>query len=199
MAKKEDRRIQKSRKHIKHAFTELIQEKGLGEISVHEIAEKADINRGTFYLHYQDKYDLFEKYVDELLDELIMVIEPSNQEKRKMITGEVGRKRRENYQQFFKHFQMHACFYQAMFSYKGGPYFYDRFLEELKKYFCREFKAFGVIENNVKVEENFLVNFIVYAFFGVVKYWFASDMSDSPETMGDQLDTLLCSMFQSPL
>lgn len=198
MVKKEDRRIKKSRKHIKNAFLDLIQEKSLGEISIYEIAEKADINRGTFYLHYQDKYDLFETYVDELLDELILVLEPSNQEKWKIINEETAGERRGNYQQFFKHFQTHSCFYQAMFSYKGGPYFYDRFLEVLKEYFCREFKTFGVIENNVKVDEYFLVNFITYAFFGVVKYWFANDMYDAPETMGNQLDTLLCSMFRSP-
>jgi len=48
MAKKEDRRIQKSRKTIKKAFIELLDEKGFGNISVHDIAEKADISRGIF-------------------------------------------------------------------------------------------------------------------------------------------------------
>lgn len=49
-----------------------------------DIAERADINRGTFYLHYQDKYDLFERSVDDMLEELAKAVGPTEDEKRIM-------------------------------------------------------------------------------------------------------------------
>ena len=44
--------------------------KRIQDITVREISEKADINRGTFYLHYRDIFDLMEQIENELLEEL---------------------------------------------------------------------------------------------------------------------------------
>ncbi len=52
---------------IRYAFITLLKEKSLEDITVHEIVEKALINRSTFYLHYKDKYDLYDAIVDDLL------------------------------------------------------------------------------------------------------------------------------------
>ena len=59
---KEDLRIRKTRAAIKDALYELTREKTYQEISVMDIAQRAMINRSTFYLHYKDK--------DALLDAL---------------------------------------------------------------------------------------------------------------------------------
>ncbi|OQB24327.1 MAG: DNA-binding transcriptional repressor FabR [Firmicutes bacterium ADurb.Bin182] len=66
---KTDKRIRKTRKQIRLALTQLLKEKELKEITVSELTELADINRGTFYLHYRDIYDLFEKVQSEVFDE----------------------------------------------------------------------------------------------------------------------------------
>lgn len=58
MAQNEDRRVRRTKKAMTDALAELMSEKPLGSISVREIAEKADINRGTFYLYYRDVYDM---------------------------------------------------------------------------------------------------------------------------------------------
>lgn len=193
MAKKEDRRIQKSRRTIKKAFIELLDEKGFGNMSVHDIAERADINRGTFYLHYQDKFDLFEKYVDELLSELISTLEITNREKEKIKSGKRERDS-EPYVQFFKHFQDHSYFYKSMFSYKGGPYFYDRFIDVLKKHYVQGLNTLDICEGQLKTDKDLLIHFMVHAHFGVINYWLQNDMSDPPESMGKQLSVLLSSM-----
>lgn len=193
MTKKEDRRIQKSRRTIKKAFIELLDEKGFGNMSVHDIAERADINRGTFYLHYQDKFDLFGKYVDELLSELISTLEITNREKEKIKSGKRERDS-EPYVQFFKHFQDHSYFYKSMFSYKGGPYFYDRFIDVLKKHYVQGLNTLDICEGQLKTDKDLLIHFMVHAHFGVINYWLQNDMSDSPESMGKQLSVLLSSM-----
>ncbi|MBP8763304.1 MAG: TetR/AcrR family transcriptional regulator, partial [Acetoanaerobium sp.] len=65
-----DERVIKTKKLIKTALSELIQEKGFDHVSITDLTQRANINRGTFYLHYQDKYDLLEKFENEVLDDI---------------------------------------------------------------------------------------------------------------------------------
>ena len=59
--KNSDRRTARTRKAIIDAFIALLTEKELNKVTVQEIADRADINRATFYKHYLDVYDLYEK------------------------------------------------------------------------------------------------------------------------------------------
>lgn len=61
MAPKQDRRKERTEKEILNGLIALMQEKSMKNISVRELAERIDINRSTFYLHYTDIYDLIEK------------------------------------------------------------------------------------------------------------------------------------------
>lgn len=58
---KTDARTRYTRHIIQDVFLELLKEKPISKITVKEICEKAEINRGTFYKHYADVYDLMEK------------------------------------------------------------------------------------------------------------------------------------------
>ncbi|MBN6785625.1 TetR/AcrR family transcriptional regulator [Staphylococcus capitis] len=67
---KEDRRIRKTKSSIKKAFTTLLQHKELDKITIRDITTEADVNRGTFYLYYEDKYMLLSDMEDECISEL---------------------------------------------------------------------------------------------------------------------------------
>jgi AcrR family transcriptional regulator len=54
---KVDPRIRRTSKYLRKALVELLKEKDVGAITIQEITERADLTRGTFYLHYQDKKD----------------------------------------------------------------------------------------------------------------------------------------------
>ncbi|BBF42451.1 transcriptional regulator, TetR family [Lachnospiraceae bacterium KM106-2] len=47
--------------------------KNIREITVRELVEEVDINRSTFYLHYNDIYDMLNKIEQQLIDELMLV------------------------------------------------------------------------------------------------------------------------------
>ena len=70
----EDRRARRSRKLLKQSLLELMKEKSFSEISVRDIAEGADMNRGTFYLHYSGTVELLQSVEAELLEELESLI-----------------------------------------------------------------------------------------------------------------------------
>ncbi|MBQ3611495.1 MAG: TetR family transcriptional regulator [Firmicutes bacterium] len=70
MSNNEDLRIIKTRLAIKGAFFDMLAVKSFEKITVSDITDKALINRGTFYSHYKDKYDLMEQIENEVLDDI---------------------------------------------------------------------------------------------------------------------------------
>lgn len=71
MEQKPDRRVVKTKKAIRNAFAELLSEKDIDEITVRDIADKADINRKTFYNYYKGVYQL----IDEIENEVVSSFE----------------------------------------------------------------------------------------------------------------------------
>ena len=67
MDKKTDLRIQRTQKAIIDTFYELLEEKHFSAITIIDICDRALINRGTFYTHFQDKYQLLEKCVYDMM------------------------------------------------------------------------------------------------------------------------------------
>lgn len=64
-----DLRVVKTRDSIKQAFYELRKQKPVQKITVKELCERAQINKATFYLHYDNIYQLSEILEDELIAE----------------------------------------------------------------------------------------------------------------------------------
>lgn len=74
--KKEYRNVTRTKKMIRAAFVDLIEEKKfITNITVAELAERADIAKSTFYNHYEDVYSVGEEIMNELLDELDEIID----------------------------------------------------------------------------------------------------------------------------
>ena len=62
-----DRRRRYTLSVIREAFFALLAEVGFAKMTVADICRRADINRGTFYLHYEDKFALLDALIDEAL------------------------------------------------------------------------------------------------------------------------------------
>ena len=73
-----DRRVRKTKRQLRLALMKLMAEKSVKDISVRELAAIADINRGTFYIHYKDVYDLLSSLEDELAEGLVVVCRRHN-------------------------------------------------------------------------------------------------------------------------
>ena len=69
MNNKEDKRILKTKQLIKNTFSKLLDEKEFEKITISEIANNAMISKGTFYYHYEDKYDFVQKLIDEMIED----------------------------------------------------------------------------------------------------------------------------------
>lgn len=70
MSRKTDRRTLYTKAQIKKAYVEALHHKPMDKITVSELCKTSEINRSTFYLHYQDTYAVLEELLNEVLDSI---------------------------------------------------------------------------------------------------------------------------------
>lgn len=66
-----DLRVKKTRRAIRSAFYSLLMEKPFEKITVKDITERAEINKTTFYAHYDTIYDLVDQLEEEIVADVI--------------------------------------------------------------------------------------------------------------------------------
>lgn len=69
--KRVDPRVLRTRKLLERAFIELMNEKGFQDMTIQDIADRATVNRATFYAHYEDKFDLLDSFVRQQFKEVL--------------------------------------------------------------------------------------------------------------------------------
>lgn len=175
-----DRRFYRTKKMIRTALSELVEEKGFNAISITEIAEKADINRGTFYLHYTDKYDLLNKIENDVISEL--------EEQTKdigymyLMNNDCLEKPVPFLVKLFEYLKENVTFMKAILGPKGDPLFQVKIKEIIETHLFD--KHFGKLkEENLLIPEEYYISYLLSAHIGVIQQWFESGMKKSPEDM----------------
>jgi len=175
-----DRRIKKSKQAIMGAFIKLMSEKDFEKITINEIAEEANVNRGTVYLHYEDKFDLMNQCIDTHLNELcgscLSDGETSNFDSKASLL------------QTFKYLEEHAFFYSNMLTNKSMPVFRERILAMAVKNMEESIDMTG---SNQNISKEIMVQYVASAAVGVVEWWIVNSMPYPAEEMAEQLWQLL--------
>ncbi|EPZ49074.1 MULTISPECIES: TetR/AcrR family transcriptional regulator [Alicyclobacillus] len=181
---KVDRRVIKSQHAIKQAVIELMSEKNFDQITIQDIADKANVSRKTIYLHYADKFDLLDKLTEEYIDKLRKLCETACEMDWRPAT-----------QICFEYLQSNYSFFSTMLASKGAPYFRNRFLEFQIEEFKNELHKTNEIRDDVS-EEVFL-RFVGTAYTGIVEWWLTNGMPYSPHVLAEQVGTLLETIYNS--
>jgi AcrR family transcriptional regulator len=66
VARKKDRRVQRTNQLLRAALVSLIQEKGYENITVQNIIDRANVGRATFYAHFENKEHLLVSGFEDL-------------------------------------------------------------------------------------------------------------------------------------
>jgi AcrR family transcriptional regulator len=177
---KTDRRIIRTKRFIRDALTELMEEKGFEGVTVRDLTKKADINRGTFYLHYQDKYDLLEKSENEVIQEIKEFIKKANPNE--IVSTNLKEQPLPFIVALFEYIQENARFMQVMLGPKGNPGFYLKIKEVMKTNMLEKLK---LIDNKISplVPLEYLMSYVTSAHLGVIQHWLEQDMKQSPREM----------------
>lgn len=153
-----DRRVRKTRKLLKEALVALMTEKDFRKITVTELTKKADINRGTFYLHYFDIYDLLEEMENEALDYIKKIIEKySNPVDYYKILINI-----------IEYVKGKKTFFQQILGENGDIAFINKLKQEMKKIFIRTNKD---IPQKGGIFQEAFASFIVSGGMGVFQEW----------------------------
>jgi AcrR family transcriptional regulator len=180
-----DRRTIRTKKMIRIALSELIEEKGFSNISITDITTKADINRGTFYLHYTDKYDLLEQIENELIQELQQHIKNTRLTdvvKIDLIDSmESVNKPIPYMKKVFEFVKENSVLMKAILGPNGDPKFQNKLKELIHTNIFEKnlIKAFN--KENMLVPEEYFVSYLLSAHIGVVQKWLESGMEKTPE------------------
>jgi len=76
MNTKNNRRAQETRQRIQTALTEMLKEQELDQISVSQLCKRADVNRSTFYAHYDDVLSLMEEIEIGIWQDVMDALQP---------------------------------------------------------------------------------------------------------------------------
>ncbi|MGO4109649.1 TetR/AcrR family transcriptional regulator [Paenibacillus sp. YAF4_2] len=176
---KTDLRIKRTRKLLKQAIISLIQEDlDRSKLTVQAIADRAEINRATFYLHYVSIEDLLEQTIAEMLDEMQQTISIQTVQKAYSTSSPPV------LTAFLEHFYKNAGLYNAMLDNKA---FQDRIynmLLEIVKLWDEDKKQKGRLPLRVRPE------IVAASNLGIVTWWLKEKTPFSPKYMASQLEAL---------
>lgn len=74
--KNEDTRVQFTKRILKDTLLQLLKTKPISKVTIKELCEAAGLNRGTFYLHYNEPNDLLREIEEEFVQEKMSFFDP---------------------------------------------------------------------------------------------------------------------------
>lgn len=182
-----DRRIIRTKQGIQEALTELLEKKSINKISVKEITDIAGINRGTFYLHYVDKYDLMEKSINQLMIEISETGSNILNLAQRNIHSELSRKKLVNeFTTLFKYIQKNSRLIKSLTNENSSYSFHHKFNELLKD---RLIAKLGPKQKDVPAI--YIVSAFSYSIQGIIRTWLESGMEDTADMMGEYTFNIL--------
>ncbi|MEK3670917.1 MULTISPECIES: TetR/AcrR family transcriptional regulator [unclassified Paenibacillus] len=187
MNKKTDLRILRTKQSIRMAFIALIQEKGYEAITIQDIADRAMINRNTFYLHYENKPDLLNTYMDELLGELknAVILCPISMNPYNISVLETIM------QTILEHISHNTSFYYAMLIEENRIYPFRAKMEKIIKDKLNEGWNPTAANFSLVLSKDLLFEYLVSSFMGIIIWWVKNDLSIPAGEVASQFSRLV--------
>ena len=184
MEKREDRRVRRTKKLLTAALTQLMQEKQISEITVRELTELADMNRGTFYLYYKDIYDMLEKIQDEMFEKLDGIFELRADE-------EVTEQTKPILLDLFRFIEENQEMCRVLLSPNGDMSFLHRLNEVLREKCLHLYLGSEPAANEEDFDYRY--SFVVYGCAGIIRAWVGRNCPEKPEQMAELANHLIVS------
>jgi AcrR family transcriptional regulator len=181
-----DRRVLRTRQLIRDAFIDLLQENELEKITVNRIAERATINRVTFYLHYRDVPDMIEKMADDMINEIHAVLNdirsqphPTDMDWSILV-------------KILEHIADNSKFYKVMLASQRIPVFTDRLMKLIIDIITNRSanRDDSSPSSAVVVPKDIAIWYGSSAFIGTIVCWLRNDMPYTPLFLAKQLSLL---------
>ena len=182
--KKEDRRVRRTRRILTQALTELLQRKQVNEITVKELTDLADVNRGTFYLYYKDIRDMIAKIQDDMFRQLNAIFALHEHEIATEQTKPV-------LLDLFRFIEENREMCRVLLSPNGDMNFLHRLNEVLREKCLRMY--LGSEPAADEKDFDYRYSFVVYGCAGIIRAWAGRNCPEKPEQMAELTSHLIIS------
>ncbi len=178
--KKDDRRVKYTKMVLKESFINLLEKKNISKISVKEICEDADINRTTFYNHYDDQYDLMRKLENELIENIGIYLAKYTQNETDVALVEM-------LEGIFEYIKENAKLCKILLREEGNLDFQKRIIMLV---YDKDIN--NLINKNIfpKEDMDYVYSFVITGCIGVIQKWLDDDMKKSTRSMAELLINL---------
>ncbi|MGI5978456.1 MAG: TetR/AcrR family transcriptional regulator [Oscillospiraceae bacterium] len=166
-----NRSVRRTKGKLKAALIQLMLNEPVKDITVRQIAELADVSRGTFYLYYRDVYDMVATHENALLSEL------------KEITAKIDPRAPDAaYKAILETLQLvqdNSELFRALLGPNGSHEFVNGMSEILDKPLSDSIRPLASREGTVRLVSSFFIK----GFIGLIEEWLADGLQESPENM----------------
>ncbi|KOS59906.1 TetR/AcrR family transcriptional regulator [Lysinibacillus agricola] len=170
-------RQERTRRHFYEALIQLIKQQGFQSITVKHIVERAGYNRSTFYVHFQDKFELAENLLDTMLRGLEIAVGEPYQFGEKVYTTKL----RAPSFNIIHYIYKNRIFFELLNFDDTIPGLHTRMPLTITKIYMEQFK-FETI-NNQPVNMEMFKHYTSYGFYGLMMQWITSGYEKPEETL----------------
>lgn len=170
----EDRRVLKTRKLIDDTCWALMQEKPFDEITVRDIAQRAAINRATFYRYHTDKFDWLEGKIREMVREVA-------KKSGGLLTASATKADVAAFEAIFDHLDAHYAQYALLLRHKSTG-----IVQDLLSEMHIQLKAQAGDQNLAPLEE-MRFHYSMSAVVGAIEWWLRNDRPVSSKDIAREL------------
>jgi len=171
---KESRKTQYTRKALADGLIELMKNKPFDRITVKELCDYTDVNRSTFYAHYEDIYALLHAIEEETLEWMNQYVEKlSGMQSREDIVRSLER--------YFELLIKNSKYLQVLMSEQGSLAFQ-------KKIYASTCKVLGVESKfQEPIEENLRFHFMLHGGIGITQQWLKNGLRETPRELAEMI------------
>jgi AcrR family transcriptional regulator len=169
-----DPRVKRTKKWLQEALLSIMLQKPFTKISIAEITDKAEVSRPTFYLHYKNKEEVLEDYLDSMYKIFMIDMQPYLDS---IIQGKMAMK-------FFEQIADQAVFLRSLIDSEVS----NLVMNKLHKY------CYDVIKKSLdqvpysSIEEitwDYVIASIAGSVYAMSIRWLEMDMPHTPKEMGE--------------
>ncbi len=170
-----DRRVKRTRKQLRECLASLLREKKLQDITVKELTEVADINRGTFYLHYKDIYSLLESIEDEMFEEFVKIINSHDNQKNMHMKVSLL------LDDLFEFIGNNSDLVRILLGPNGDLNFFNKLKDAVRTTVSSSWLARLDVKDKEKFEAYY--SYSLAGFIGLITHWIDCDFRQTPSQM----------------
>ncbi|TPR24587.1 TetR/AcrR family transcriptional regulator [Apilactobacillus micheneri] len=183
---RQDKRTVHTKSAIIHALVKLINDKGFNNINVTDLTREASIGRGTFYIHYLDKFDLLNKIENKLLSDIKDVLNNLMPEELKSFTqsDESISTPSDIVIKTLNYFYDNSKLLSALLSENGDPYLFGRIKKIFSDVTDASFAQFdGKVTLTDEIPKDYVKEIMLNHLMNIVVYWISKDHPESPNNL----------------